>query len=122
MILNAPAARLTFLRGYKIAIENIDEVVSKIRSSSSIPDATALSKRFGLTETQSQAIVDMTLGRLTGLERQKVEERLLRLHETIKGYEAILADEERIKGIIKDELLEIKRRYADPRRTGNCSR
>ena len=64
---------------------------------------------------QAQAIVEMTLGRLTGLERQKVEERLLRLYETIKEYEAILADEERIKGIIKEELLEIKRKYADPR-------
>lgn len=104
--------------GYKIAIDNIDEVVSIIRSSSSIPDArTALSERFGLTEVQAQAIVEMTLGRLTGLERQKVEERLLRLYETIKEYEAILADEERIKGIIKEELLEIKRKYADPRMT-----
>lgn len=104
--------------GYKIAIDNIDEVINIIRSSESIPDARIkLTAAFALSEEQAQAIVEMTLGRLSGLERQKVEERLLKLYEQISGYEQILADENKVKEIIKDELLEIKNKFGDARRT-----
>ncbi len=104
--------------GYKIAIDHIDEVIAIIRSSETQNDAKeALKERFALTDAQSQAIVDMTLGRLSGMERQKVEDRLAKLYETIAELNAILADENRIKGIIRDDLLEIKRRFGDERRT-----
>lgn len=104
--------------GYKVAIDNIDEVISIIRGSDSTPVAKEkLIERFSLSEAQAQAIVEMTLGRLSGLERQKVEDRLNKLHATIVELKAILADENKIKEIIKDELLEIKRKYADERRT-----
>ena len=104
--------------GYKIAIDHIEEVIKIIRSSDSIPDAKQrLIDTFALTDIQAQAIVDMTLGRLSGMERQKVEERLARLYEQIEEYRGILASETKIKEIIRDELLEIKARFADPRRT-----
>lgn len=104
--------------GYKIAIDNIDEVIQIIRSSASIPDAKVrLMEAFSLSDEQSQAIVDMTLGRLSGLERQKIEERLAKLYIMIAEYEAVLADEGKVKEIIKEEMLEIKRKFADPRRT-----
>ncbi len=104
--------------GYKIAIDNIDEVISIIRSSESTAVAKErLSERFLLSEEQSQAIVEMTLGRLSGMERQKVEDRLEKLHATIAELQGILADPQKIREIIKSELLEIKRKYADDRRT-----
>ena len=104
--------------GYKIAIDNIDEIIMIIRSSESTAAAKErLKERFLLSEEQAQAIVDMTLGRLSGLERQKIEDRLDALHAKIKELTEILADEEKIKDIIKAELLEIKRKYADERRT-----
>jgi DNA gyrase subunit A len=104
--------------GYKIAIDNIDEIIMIIRSSESTASAKErLKERFLLSEEQAQAIVDMTLGRLSGLERQKIEDRLEALHAKIKELNEILADEEKIKDIIKAELLEIKRKYADERRT-----
>ena len=104
--------------GYKKAIDNIDEVISIIRSSESTPVAKEnLMLRFSLTEAQAQAIVEMTLGRLSGLERQKIEDRLNRLYDTISELRGILADVSKIKEIIKNELLEIKRKYADDRRT-----
>ena len=104
--------------GYKIAIDNIDEVIHIIRSSASVGDAKVnLMARFGLSDVQAQAIVDMTLGRLSGMERQKIEERLAKLYETIKELEGILADEGKIKEIIKTEMLEIKAKFAEPRRT-----
>ena len=104
--------------GYKIAIDNIDEIIMIIRSSESTAAAKErLKERFLLSEEQAQAIVDMTLGRLSGLERQKIEDRLNALHAKIKELTEILADEEKIKDIIKAELLEIKRKYADERRT-----
>ena len=104
--------------GYKIAIDNIDEVISIIRGSESTAVAKEkLQERFLLSEEQSQAIVEMTLGRLSGMERQKVEDRLAKLHATIAELTAILADENKIKDIIKTELAEIKRKYADERRT-----
>ncbi len=125
--------------GYKLAIDNIDEVISIIRQSPDTPTAKInLMKRFdgptysaeelmledfayaenpGLTEEQAQAIVSLTLGRLSGLERKKIEDKLEALHAAIKEYRAILADEGRIKGIIKDEMTEIKEKYGDARRT-----
>lgn len=105
--------------GYKIAIDNIDRVISIIRSS---PDtATArenLKTTFELSEEQAQAIVQMTLGRLSGMERQKVEDRLRVLYASIKELRDILSSEARIDGIIKSELLEIKEKFSDERRTG----
>ncbi len=104
--------------GYKIAIDHIDEVISIIRSSPDTPTARVnLAERFGLSEEQTQAIVQMTLGRLSGLERQKVETRLAELYQAIGEYRAILMDENKIKGIIRDELIEIRDKYADERRT-----
>ncbi len=104
--------------GYKIATDNIDEVISIIRASASIPDAKIkLQERFGLSEIQSQAIVEMTLGRLSGLERQKVEEKLAKLYALIDELRGILADENKVKEIIKTDLLEIKRKYGDDRKT-----
>ena len=104
--------------GYKIAIDHIDEVISIIRSS---PDTSAarenLRVRFDLSEEQAQAIVNMTLGRLSGMERQKVETRLAELREAIAGYRAILADPEKIRQIIREEMTEIKEKFSDPRRT-----
>lgn len=111
-------AEAHIFEGYKIAIDNIDEVISIIRSSESTPVAKEnLKSRFALSDEQAQAIVDMTLGRLSGLERQKVEERLAKLYATIKELNDILDHEYRIKEIIKEEMLEIKRKYADERRT-----
>ncbi|MBR2445018.1 MAG: DNA gyrase subunit A [Clostridia bacterium] len=104
--------------GYKLAIDNIDEVISIIRASESTPAAKEkLRERFGFSEEQAQAIVEMTLGRLSGLERQKVEDRLNKLHATVVELKGILSDENKIKDIIKNELLEIKRKYSDDRRT-----
>ena len=104
--------------GYKTAIDNIDEIISIIRASESTQAAKEnLKERFLLTDEQAQAIVDMTLGRLSGLERQKIEDRLNSLYAKIKELNEILADEGLVKEIIKTELLEIKRKYADERRT-----
>ena len=104
--------------GYKIAVDNIDEVIHLIRASADVNDAKRnLQQRFELSEEQAAAIVAMTLGRLSGMERQKIEAHLAELYKTIAELKAILADEGRVKQIIKDEMLEIKARYADPRRT-----
>lgn len=104
--------------GYKIAIDNIDEVISIIRSSASIPDSKArLSERFGLSDEQAQAIVDMRLGKLSGLERQKVEERLAELYALIDDLRAILSDDARLTAIIKEDLNYIRDKYGDERRT-----
>ena len=109
------------LEGYKIAIDNIDEVIKIIKSSESIPAAKlALMDRFGLSDAQAQAIVEMTLGKLSGLERQKVEDRIAKLVVIIAELEAILADEGKVCAIIKDELLEIKKKYGDERRSELC--
>ncbi len=111
-------ARAHILEGYKIANDNIDEVVALIRSTSSIADAKEkLIERFGFTDIQAQAIVEMTLGKLTGLERQKIEDELNKLHALIEELRGILADEQKIYAIIKEEMLEIRRKYADDRRT-----
>lgn len=104
--------------GQKIAIDNIDEVIAIIRSSASIGDAKEkLMERFGLSDIQAQAIVEMTLGRLSGLERKKIEERLAELQAMIAEYRAILADESKIRDIVRDELLDIRKKYGDDRRT-----
>lgn len=104
--------------GFKLAIDNIDRVISIIRSSRSIAEAKAsLIDEFSLSDAQAQAIVDMTLGRLVGLERIKIEEHLAELRELVADLQAILADPARVRQIIKDDLIEIKRRYGDERRT-----
>ena len=104
--------------GYKIAIDHIDEVIEMIRASESIPVAKQnLCEGFGLSDAQAQAIVDMTLGKLSGLERKKVEERLLKLTERVAELRGILADEGKIREIIRQELTQIKEKFGDPRRT-----
>lgn len=106
------------LEGYQIAIDNIDEIVEMIKKSASIADSKAsLIARFSLSDLQAQAIVDMPLGRLSGLERQKIEDRLAKLKDIVADLRAILADENRIKDIIKQEMLEMKNRFGDARRT-----
>ena len=106
------------LEGYKIAIDNIDEVISIIKKSESIPNAKEkLIERFGLSDAQAQAIVEMTLGKLSGLERQKVEDRIAKLSLLIAELRGILADEEKVKDILKNELAEINNKFGDDRRT-----
>ena len=106
------------LEGYKIAIDNIDEVIETIKKSESIPNAKErLIERFDLSEAQAQAIVEMTLGKLSGLERQKVEDRLAKLAVIVEELRGILADENKVKDIIKDELTDIKNKYGDKRRS-----
>ena len=111
-------ARVHVLEGLKIAIDNIDEVIKTIRASASVAEARDnLVERFGLTQIQAQAIVEMTLGKLSGLERIKVEEELAAKLELIKELEEILANESKLLEIISNELLEIKEKFADGRRT-----
>ncbi|WP_427926926.1 DNA gyrase subunit A [Adlercreutzia caecimuris] len=106
------------LEGYIIALDNIDEVIQIIRSSQTDKEAAArLTERFGLSEKQTNAILEMRLRRLTGLEREKIEEELAELREKIAYYKRILSDENLLKQVIKDELLEIKKKYGNPRRT-----
>jgi DNA gyrase subunit A len=110
--------RTHILEGLKIALDNIDEVVKLIRASKSDQEAKdGLMSKFGLDDIQSQAILDMRLRRLTGLEREKIEEELKDLLALIEELKSILASEEKILSIIKEELLEIKNKYADERRT-----
>ena len=135
--LNKAKQRAHIFEGYHIAIDNIDRVIEIIRSSKAIPEAKerlmaetfevkfndAFAEAIGggdtrqLSETQAQAIVEMTLGRLTGMERDKIEDELSRLHALIVELEGILADPEKINAIIKEEMLEIKRKFNDERRT-----
>ena len=116
--LDKARARAHIFEGYKIALDNIDEIVQIMKTSSSIPESKlTLMERFGLSDVQAQAIVEMTLGKLTGMERSKIEEELLRLHNLIAELEAILADPQKIRQIIKDEMTAIRDRYADERRT-----
>ncbi len=110
--------RVHILEGLKIALDNIDEVVKIIRGAESDEDArTKLISRFGLDEIQANSILQMRLRSLTGLERSKVENELADLLVKIADYKDILASPERIDNIIKEEMLEIKRKYADDRRT-----
>ena len=111
-------ARVHILNGLKIALDNLDEVIKIIRASKT--DAIAkeqLMSKFGLDNLQSDAILEMKLRRLTGLEREKIEKELDDLLKAIEEYQAILASDERVLNIIKEELLEIKNKYADERRT-----
>lgn len=111
-------ARAHILEGLKIALDNIDEVVKIIRSSQNDTDANEkLRERFGLSEIQAKAILDMRLGRLTGLQREKLEEELKALLELIAELEAILKSEDKLNTIIKEELEETKEKYTDVRRT-----
>ena len=110
--------RAHILEGLKIALDNIDEVIKLIRASNSDEEALAgLMARFGLTEIQGQAILQMRLRRLTGLERDKIENELKELLILIDELNAILASEQKVLDIIKEELLEIKSKYGDERRT-----
>ncbi|WP_306473262.1 DNA gyrase subunit A [Mogibacterium diversum] len=109
-------ARAHILEGLLIALDNIDEVIKVIRSSYN--DAKEkLMVRFGLSEIQSQAILDMRLARLQGLEREKIENEHNELMQKIAYYKSILSDEHKLMGVIKDELTEIKQKYGDGRRT-----
>ena len=108
--------RAHILEGYIIALDNIDEVIKVIRSSYN--DAKQkLMERFGLSDVQAQAILDMRLARLQGLEREKIEAEYAELMEKINWYQAILSDEKILMGVIKGELLEIKEKFSDERRT-----
>jgi DNA gyrase subunit A len=111
-------ARAHILEGLLIALDNIDEVINIIRSSRTDVEASSrLIERFGLDEDQTTAILEMRLRRLTGLERDKIEEELDGLRKAIAYYEDLLANHDKILGVIKEEMLEIKEKYADPRRT-----
>ena len=116
--LDKAEARSHILEGLMIALDNIDEVIALIRANRTAQDARdGLMSRFGLTERQAQAILDMRLQRLTGLERDKIEAEYAELQKLIAYYKEVLADERKLLGIIKDEILEIKRKYADERKT-----
>ena len=109
------------LEGYKTAIDNIDEVIKTIKESESIPAAKErLIEKYSLTDAQAQAIVEMTLGKLSGLERKKVEDRIAKLVVVTEELRGILADEEKVKGIIKTELTEIKDKFGDARKSELC--
>ncbi len=109
-------ARAHILEGLRIALDNIDEIIKIIRNSYN--DAKErLMERFGLSEIQAQAILDMRLARLQGLEREKIDKEYAELMERIAYFKSILADEKLLLGVIKDELLEIKGKYGDKRRT-----
>jgi DNA gyrase subunit A len=111
-------ARAHILEGLKIAVDNIDEVVKIIRASSNDADASErLIARFDLSEIQAKAILDMRLGRLTGLQIEKLEEELRALLELIAELESILKSEDKLNVIIRDELIETKEKYDEPRRT-----
>ena len=116
--LNKAEARSHILEGLIIALDNIDEVVRMIRASRTAQEAkTGLMERFGLSDRQAQAILDMRLQRLTGLERDKIEAEYAELQKLIAYYRAVLADEQLVLGIIRDEILEIRDKFADERRT-----
>ena len=111
-------ARAHILEGLRIALDNIDEVISIIRGSKTSEIAkNTLIERFGLSEKQAVAILEMRLRRLTGLERDKIEEEYSELMKLIDYLNSILASEEKLLGVIKDELLEIKAKYNDERKT-----
>ena len=116
--LNKAEGRAHILEGLKIALDNLDAVINLIRSSPT-PDIAreGLMKSFNLTEKQAQAILDMRLQRLTGLERRKIEDELKDIMNLIKELKGILADEQKVLQIIKDELSEIKETFGDDRRT-----
>ena len=110
--------RAHILEGYVIALDNIDEVIKIIRAAADDSEAKAgLMGRFALTEIQADAILEMRLRRLTGLERHKIEDELTELREKIAWFQKLLADESLVLKVIKEELTEIRAKFADPRRT-----
>ena len=116
--LNAAEKRVHILEGLKIALDNIDEIIQLIKAARSDDVARdGLMERFGLSEIQANAILEMKLRRLTGLEREKIESELAELLKLIQELRSILESNEKILNVIKEELLEIKKKYADERRT-----
>ncbi|WP_010298354.1 DNA gyrase subunit A [Clostridium senegalense] len=116
--LDKALARAHILEGLRIALDHIDQVIALIRGSKTTAEAKeGLIKEFGLSEKQAQAILDMKLQRLTGLEREKIEEEYNQLMETVKYLKSILESEEKLLNIIKEELIEIKNKYGDERKT-----
>jgi len=116
--LNKAEARVHILEGYTIALNNIDEVIEIIKNAASDTDAKEkLMSKYGLSEAQTDAILSMQLRRLTGLEREKIEKELAELRATIEELKAILASDEKVLAIVKEELTEIKNKYGDDRRT-----
>jgi len=116
--LNKAEERAHILEGLLIAIDNIDEVIKIIRSSANVAEAkTSLMERFGLTDRQAQAIVDMRLRSLTGLEKEKIENELAELRQLIARFKAILGDNKLLLGVIKEEILAIAAKHGDDRRT-----
>lgn len=110
--------RAHILEGLKIALDNLDAVISTIRSSATADIAkTALIEKFSLSMRQAQAILDMRLQRLTGLERKKIDDEYVDVMETIDWLESVLADEHKVMNIIKEDLLEVKKKFGDERRT-----
>ena len=110
--------RAHILEGLKIALDNLDAVISTIRSSQTADIArTSLMERFKLSQRQAQAILDMRLQRLTGLERKKIDDEYIDVLETIDWLESVLADEKKVLNIIKEDLLEMKKKFGDERRT-----
>lgn len=110
--------RAHILQGLLIALDNLDEVIALIRASATVDDArTGLMQRFELSEPQAKAILDMRLQKLTGLEREKVKEEYEELMKKIDYYKSVLASEEEQRKIVKEELLEVKQKYGDERRT-----
>lgn len=111
-------AREHILAGLKIALDHLDAVIAAIRRSQTVDIArTALIEGFSLSEKQAQAILEMRLQRLTGLERQKIDQEYQDVLETIEWLEAVLADEQKVLNLIKEELLDVKKRFGDERRT-----
>lgn len=116
--LDKAEAQAHILEGLKIALDNIDEIIQLLKAAKNDEEASVeLINRFALSETQAKAILEMKLRRLTGLERQKIEEQLKQLEELIADLRDILANEKRILDIIKEELIEIKNKYGDERKT-----
>ena len=116
--LNKAEERAHILQGLLTALDNIDEVINIIRSSKNTQEAKdRLMERFSLTDVQAQAIVDMRLRALTGLEREKLENEYAELMERITELKAILADKKKLLGVIREEILLIADKYGDDRRT-----
>ncbi|HHM21178.1 MAG TPA: DNA gyrase subunit A, partial [Bacteroidetes bacterium] len=116
--LNKAEARAHILEGYLIALDHLDEIIALIRASRTVDDAkNGLMEKFGLSEIQARAILEMRLQKLTGLEREKVKKEYEETMALIEKLKAILASEELQRGIVRDELLEIKEKYGDERRT-----
>lgn len=116
--LNKAEERAHILQGYLIALDHIDEVIKIIRGSATVEEArNQLMARFGLSDAQARAIVDMRLRALTGLEREKIENEYAELQKKIQEYKAILSDEKLLLGVIRTEILQISAKYGDDRRT-----